>query len=157
MLWGPLEQRQLTITRSRGSIQFPCNVSLVASANPCPCGYLGHPTRVCRCGDAARARYQRRFKRPSHGPNRFESLGSTTETKDLSNPDPGESSDSVRQRVEQARERQTKRYRSVPWQCNAELEGDAIRQHCHASQNALDLLQTASQNQFIRTSVDTEF
>lgn len=147
MLRVPLEQKQVTISRSRGSIQFPCNVSLIASANPCPCGFLGHPTRVCICGDAARARYRRRFSGPLMDRMDLKVWVQPVETKHLSNGEPGEPSACVRDRVEEARERQRERYRGLPWRCNAELQGDSIRQHCHATQSALDLLQTASEHQ----------
>ena len=60
----PIEDRVVTISRARQSVTFPANFSLVAAANPCPCGYRGDPTRDCTCGPQLVSRYQRRVSGP---------------------------------------------------------------------------------------------
>jgi magnesium chelatase family protein len=60
----PLEDRQVSIARAAGSIRFPSDVQLIVAMNPCPCGYLGHPSIACHCDDRALARYRRRLSGP---------------------------------------------------------------------------------------------
>jgi len=64
MLRQPLEDKQLTIARSSGSLTFPCNFMLIAAMNPCPCGYYGDQVRECTCSNSMASRYQKRISGP---------------------------------------------------------------------------------------------
>ena len=64
LLRGPLEDRVIRLTRAHGSVELPASISLVAAANPCPCGYLGHPTRPCQCSPGLVERYRQRLSGP---------------------------------------------------------------------------------------------
>jgi magnesium chelatase family protein len=108
VLRQPLEEGRIRIARAAGSVTFPAAFTLVAAMNPCPCGFLGHPTRPCRCTPAQVQQYQARLSGPLRdridlavdvGPVPLETLSAP----------PGESSAAVRGRVTAARGRQTAR------------------------------------------------
>jgi magnesium chelatase family protein len=109
-LRGPLEDHLVRIARSDGIVTFPCMFSLVATMNPCPCGFLGDPRRECKCSEHALAGHRTRISGPLldrldlvidvHPLNKDELLG----------PPDGEPTVAVRQRVESARNQQLERY-----------------------------------------------
>ncbi|MBC7105904.1 MAG: ATP-binding protein, partial [Firmicutes bacterium] len=98
----PLEERFLTISRRWGTATFPAACTLVAAMNPCPCGYLGHPTRPCRCSAAAVERYRSRVSGPLL--DRVDALVEVPalSSSALNGARPGETSEAVRQRVIEA-------------------------------------------------------
>ena len=123
----PMEDGRIVLVRAAGSVRFPARFSLVAAANPCPCGFSGDGRRACRCRAARAEAYRQRLSGPLldridlrlHVPRltRAELMGSA----------PGERSDSIRARVEEARERQRLRFRDTPWTCNARVPGPLAR------------------------------
>lgn len=110
LLRGPLEDRRIVLARAAGSVVLPASFMLVAAANPCPCGFWGHPTRPCTCGEAARERYRARFSGPllDRIDLRVE-LAPVRPAELLSGP-AGEATAEVRGRVEAARARQHARF-----------------------------------------------
>lgn len=64
VLRQPLEDRRITISRAKYSIDYPCSIMFVASMNPCPCGYYGDPTHTCVCSPGQRSRYMNKFSGP---------------------------------------------------------------------------------------------
>lgn len=121
----PLEDGNVTITRTGGSISFPASVMLVAAMNPCQCGWLGHPQRDCRCTPKDHARYAARVSGPV-----LDRLDLHVEVQALTSNEilasvPGESTASVRERVLAARQRQRNR-----GGLNALLSNAALREHC---------------------------
>jgi magnesium chelatase family protein len=124
VLRQPLEEGQVCIARVARAVTFPARFLLVAAMNPCPCGYLGHPTRPCRCRPGDATRYAGRVSGPVRDridlavdvpPVPFDDWAGTTV---------GEPTAAVRARVEAARARQTARQGVL----NASLRGEAIRQ-----------------------------
>lgn len=120
----PLEERRVTVTRSRFVVQFPAAIVLVAATNPCPCGHLGG-IRECTCTPHAIQRYRSRLSGPlldridiqlEIPPVRVDALQACQ----------GESSATVRHRVVAARARQQVRYRGAPFQLNAEVPPTAL-------------------------------
>ena len=114
VLRQPIEDRSVTVTRSGYSVEYPANFMLVASMNPCPCGYYGHPTRRCKCTAGAVARYLNRISGPlldridlqvEIQPVPFDEMADST---------PTESSASIRERVIVARAIQSERFRNDP-------------------------------------------
>jgi len=135
----PLETATITIARARGSVTFPTRFQLLAAMNPCPCGWLGHPHRSCRCTPDQIARYQHRLSGPLLDRIDLQVLLPAPKDDWLDLP-PGESSDTVRARVLRCRARQIQRQSSL----NAALPVDAIAQHCALPPAAHDLLRRAT-------------
>jgi len=141
LLRGPLEDRRLLLTRANGSVEFPADVSLVAAANPCPCGYLGHPTRPCVCAPGAIERYRQRLSGPLLDRIDLHVWVDPVSPGALARAHPGEASAAVRARVEAARERQRTRYAHQGIQCNAQLQGDQVRAAAQPTAEALAVLE----------------
>jgi magnesium chelatase family protein len=123
----PLEDGGVLVVRAAGAVEFPARFTLVAAANPCPCGFDGDPRRRCRCLQNRVEAYRQRLSGPLLDRidirlwvprlSRAELLGSET----------GEGSAAVRARVEEARARQRRRFRGRPLRCNAEMPGSVAR------------------------------
>ncbi len=126
----PLESGHVVISRSSGTVDFPCSFMLVAAMNPCPCGYLGDPRHRCKCRPAEVQRYRHRISGPLL--DRFDLLLEVPPVNPaalLGKPE-GESSATIRARVVAARERQRLRYEGTGMSCNARLSGKALQQFC---------------------------
>jgi magnesium chelatase family protein len=136
----PLEDGRIVVTRTAGSVSFPARFTLVAAANPCPCGYRGDPIRACRCRDDQRDRYRQKLSGPLL--DRIDlRLAVPRLTKDeLLGTRAGESSAVVRERVEAARARQRARYRALPVTCNAHVPGPSIRRFAALDDGAAAML-----------------
>jgi magnesium chelatase family protein len=141
VLRGPLEDRQVVLARATGRIVLPAGFALVAAANPCPCGNLGHPTRPCVCPEGARERYRARLSGPLIDRIDLRIELSPIRPSELLGQSDGESSAAVRTRVECARERQRRRYGGAVT-CNAELRAEQLRDAAGAESSALSLLQS---------------
>ena len=109
-LRGPLEEGRVRLARSGGAVSYPCRFSLVAAMNPCPCGYLNDALRPCKCSQQRLDTYTRKLSGPLM--DRFDmQIGLDRLSKDdLMSPPIGDSSDTIRERVAQARRRQEDRY-----------------------------------------------
>jgi magnesium chelatase family protein len=140
VLRGPLEHREVHLTRARGTARYPASFSLVAAANPCPCGYSGHPTHPCMCSSSQVDRYRQRLSGPLLDRIDLQVWVQPIVANDLVQKCPGEASIDVRLRVNKAREHQRKRFEKTDTVCNAELQGDAIREAAQPTAEALDLL-----------------
>ena len=127
LLRAPLESREVLLSRAAGSVRLPASFMLVAAANPCPCGFLGHPTTPCRCSDAEVQRYQARLSGPLLDRIDLHVALQPTDLGHLVGRGPGEASRSVRERVQQARALQLHRLEGTGYRSNAELDGPGIR------------------------------
>ncbi len=108
-LRAPLESGQVMIARTNLRVTYPARFTLVAAMNPCPCGYFGDRERLCRCNIWRRSRYQLRFSGPLRDRIDLQVRLTRLNPRELSRAGPSETSDSVRQRVMEARERQLAR------------------------------------------------
>jgi magnesium chelatase family protein len=140
LLRAPLEDREIRLSRARGTIRFPASISLVAAANPCPCGFLGHPSKPCACPPGQLERYAARLSGPLLDRIDLQVWVQPVAADALVGGTPGESSRAVRARVAAARLRQRQRLQGTGAACNAELVGDAIRAGADPSDAALRLL-----------------
>jgi len=134
----PLETSVITVARARGSVTFPARFQLVSAMNPCPCGWLGHPHRACRCTPDKIAKYQMRLSGPllDRIDLRIQLPAPGTDWLDLP---PGEASHTVRERVIRCRAVQQQRQYGL----NAALDAQALAQHCVVPDDAQTLLRQA--------------
>ena len=139
----PLEDGRVTISRVAGTLTYPCEFTLVAAMNPCPCGFFGHPTRKCTCSEAAVRKYLGRISGPMLDrldlhievpPVDYGSLKSTQKE---------ETSEEVRARVNRAREIQNKRYAGLGITCNARLRPGMLTEFCKLTPEAEGLLKSS--------------
>jgi magnesium chelatase family protein len=138
-LRGPLEDRRVLLSRAGGHVELPASFLLVAAANPCPCGWSGHPTRPCVCGPVQRARYRARLSGPIVDRIDLRVGLVPVAASDLLAPADGEGSEAVRARVCAARARQSARYGGRALH-NAELTADEVLAAADARPEALGCL-----------------
>ncbi len=139
----PLEDGFITISRASGTLIFPSRFLLLAASNPCPCGYLGHEKRPCRCLPGAILKYRKRLSGPLL--DRIDlhiDVPSVAEEKLTSNI-LSESSFEVRKRVAKAREIQKKRFEHLKIFSNGEMSSAQIKKFCQLSTDATELLKQA--------------
>lgn len=144
VLRQPLEDRVITISRAKFSVQYPASFMLVAAMNPCPCGYYNHPTRRCVCTPGQVQKYLNRVSGPLMDrfdiqievtPVPFEKMAETTQ------PEP---SSVIRERVIKARRIQEERYRDCNGiHCNAQMTSKLIREYATPDAQGLELLKNA--------------
>ncbi len=140
----PLEDRHITIARAKYTIDYPAGFMLVASMNPCPCGFYNHPTKECTCSSAAVQKYFNRISGPLLDridlqveimPVPFEELSSARE---------GERSEDIKKRVVSARLIQEERFRSEPAvHCNAQMSSRLLKLHASLDEEGMSTLREA--------------
>ena len=140
----PLEDRKITISRARYSVEFPCNFMFVASMNPCPCGYYNHPTRKCVCTPTQVARYLNRISGPLLDRIDIQIEITPVAFEEMSDTRRGESSAAIRERVVRARQIQSERYRSCPGiHCNAQMTSSLLAEYAQPDAASIALLKQA--------------
>jgi magnesium chelatase family protein len=139
----PLEDGRVVVTRAAGSVEFPARFTLVAAANPCPCGFDGDQRRHCRCRTDRVELYQQKLSGPLLDRIDLRLRIPRLTKQELLGSETGERSDVVRARVQEARERQRRRYASVGVACNAHLSGPLARRETLLSPSAEELLSGA--------------
>jgi magnesium chelatase family protein len=151
----PLEEGVVTIARASGTFTYPARFQLVASMNPCPCGYRGARTVECRCDDAAVAKYVGKLSGPLLDRIDLQIEIARVPFDDMVRYDGAEHSAAIRARVVAAREAQRSRFTGSPFTCNAEIPGNAVRRYCALDEAAMRLLAHASaKRQFSARALD---
>jgi magnesium chelatase family protein len=145
MLRQPLEDKQLTIARSSGSLTFPSSFMLIGALNPCPCGYFNDPVKECTCSPAMVTRYQKRISGPLLDRIDIHIEVPRVEYEKLSDDRLGEPSAAIRARVEAARERQRQRFVGTRLLSNADMGPAEVRQFCPVDEAGKSLLRAAMQ------------
>ncbi|OEU75869.1 MAG: ATP-dependent protease [Desulfuromonadales bacterium C00003068] len=140
MLRQPLEDGQVGISRAAMSLTFPASFMMVAAMNPCPCGYLGDSQHECTCTPPMLQRYRNRLSGPL-----LDRIDLHVEVprichEELANPNESESSESIRQRVEQARSHQEQRFQRCGVHANAQMQARHIRKYCAVDSTGEKLL-----------------
>ena len=143
VLRQPMEDEHITISRVRYTVDYPSNFTLVASMNPCPCGYYNHPTKECSCSAAAVHRYVGRISGPLMDRIDLHVEITPVSREELSSEQPLESSAAVRERVTRARERQAERFRGTGIYTNTMMTSAMLREFCPLSAEARRLLDVA--------------
>lgn len=144
VLRQPLEDGIVTIARAATSLTYPANFMLAAAMNPCPCGYHGDNTHECTCSPAQIQKYMSRLSGPLMDRIDIHIEVPSVNFKELSSDACGEKSETVRKRVNSARERQLERFARHPNMfCNAHMESQMIRDICTIDEKARSLLKMA--------------
>jgi len=146
VLRQPLEDGNVTISRSAGKINLPCAVMLVCAMNPCPCGYTGDSARECRCSVPQIQRYRSKISGPLLDRIDIHIEAPSLRIQELRSTQPGESSAVIRERCEAARAQQNERFASggdPSARCNARMSHSDIRRYCEINKEQGDLLQQA--------------
>lgn len=140
----PLEDRCVTISRARFTIEYPASFMLVASMNPCPCGYFNHPEKTCTCGTAVVQRYLSRISGPLLDRIDLHVEVVPVPFGELSNDWRVEKSSDIRERVIAARQIQTERFKKMKKiHCNAQMNTKLLQQHCRLDESCRQLLKSA--------------
>ena len=141
ILRQPLEDRKITITRAQYTIEYPCSFMLVASMNPCPCGYYGDPTHHCVCTPGQISRYLSKISGPLLDRIDIQVECAALSYDDLSKAPKGEPSSVIRERVLKARKLQEQRFMGVKGvHCNAQMTERMIHQYAEPDESSLTLL-----------------
>jgi magnesium chelatase family protein len=143
VLRQPLEDGQVTISRSAGKVTLPCRFMLVAAMNPCPCGYLGDAKHECRCSPGQIQRYRARISGPLLDRIDLHVEAPALSITDLRSSQSGESSAAMRERIGHARQRQLARFHDAALSCNARMSPSQLKRFCALDSRLGDLLQHA--------------
>ena len=143
VLRQPLEDKHITISRVRYTVDYPSNFTLVASMNPCPCGYYNHPTKECSCSAAAVHRYVGRISGPLMDRIDLHVEIVPVSREELSSKEEGERSAVVRERVMRARAIQAERFRGTGIYTNTMMSSSMLRRFCPLSEPVRRLLDAA--------------
>ncbi len=140
----PLEERKVTISRAKMSVDYPASFMLVASMNPCPCGYYNHPERECVCGPGIVQKYLSKISGPLLDRIDLHVEVTPVNFTELSSERISEKSEAIRERVIKAREIQETRFADHPdLHCNAQMGSKMVRQVCKISEAGQVLLKKA--------------
>lgn len=140
----PMEERKVTISRAKVALDFPASFMLIASMNPCPCGFYNHPEKQCTCPPGAVQKYLNKISGPLLDRIDLHVEVTPVPFSELSAMKPQENSESIRERVIKARERQGERYKETPGTyCNAQMSAKQLRDICVIDPIGQRLLKTA--------------
>ena len=139
----PLEDGNVTIARVNASLTYPCNLMLVASMNPCKCGFLGDRRRQCTCTPAQINQYHSRISGPLLDRIDIQIEVANVNYDDLSNVEKGESSKEIKKRVNEARSIQRERYKEYGIYSNAQLSAGLLAEFCRLGDAENEILKMA--------------
>ena len=144
VLRQPMEERRVTISRAKMTIDYPASFMLVAAMNPCPCGYYNHPTVECTCPAGAVKKYMNKISGPLLDRIDLHIEVTPVPVSQLNNMQQGESSAVIRERVVAARATQTARFAGHPGvHCNAQMTSKLTREHCALTDECRSIIETA--------------
>ena len=140
----PMEERRVTISRAKLAIDFPASFMLIASMNPCPCGYYNHPEKQCSCPAGAVQKYLNRVSGPLLDRIDLHVEVTPVAFSELSSQNTGEGSEAVRSRVIAARELQAIRFKDAPGiYANAQMSSRLLKEICTINATGHSLLRAA--------------
>lgn len=142
----PMEERRVTISRAKVSLDYPASFMLIASMNPCPCGYYNHPEKECTCSPQAVHKYLNRISGPLLDRIDLHVEVTPVPFHELSEKSKAEPSAAIRERVMAARNRQTERYAAAEGvYCNAMMNSKMLNEYCQLDTVGSKLLKVAMQ------------
>lgn len=140
----PLEDGCVTISRARQSVSFPAQFTLIASTNPCPCGYFGDTIQACTCSPRQREQYWGKLSGPLMDRIDLQVAVNRLKPEEITRQPGGEASEPIRQRVQAARDRARHRFAAEPsLRCNADMQSRHLQQWCDLDETSRNLLETA--------------
>jgi len=139
----PLEDGVVHISRASGAVTYPSRFMLVAAMNPCPCGYLGHPTKACRCNQGQIQKYAARISGPLLDRIDIHLEIPASRYQDLQGAPTGEPSEAIRARVQKARDIQIRRYAGDKVKHNGGIAGRALKNFCRLDEEGAALMAQA--------------
>ncbi|HVS94797.1 MAG TPA: YifB family Mg chelatase-like AAA ATPase [Mucilaginibacter sp.] len=140
----PLEERRITVSRAKLTVDYPANVMLIASMNPCPCGYYNHPEKECTCPPGAVQKYLAKISGPLLDRIDLHVEVTPVNFSELSSERLAERSEDIRERVIKARDRQTERFGNKPdLHANAQMSPQMVREICKINTAGQTLLKKA--------------
>lgn len=139
----PLEDGQVSIARTRQSVSFPAQFTLVASTNPCPCGFFADTVQACTCTPRAREQYWARLSGPLMDRIDLQVAVNRLKPEEITQQPNGEDSAAVRSRVQAARECAYDRFQGTSLRCNAEMQSRHLKQWCRLDDSTRTLLEGA--------------
>lgn len=140
----PLEDRVITVSRAKYTFTLPCSFMMVASMNPCPCGYHHHPTHACVCTPAQITRYMNKISGPLMDRIDIQVEVENVPFEDIAKAPKGEPSESIRERVVRARKIQEERFKSYKGiHCNAQMTTSLLQQYAVLDDASMEQLRTA--------------
>jgi len=140
----PLEERKITISRARLTVDYPASFMLIASMNPCPCGYYNHPEKECICSPHVVQKYLSKISGPLLDRIDLHIEVTPVNFNELNSAGKSEKSDAVRKRVILARQKQSDRFlTNKEIYCNAQMGDKSVREICQISSSGQQLLKTA--------------
>lgn len=143
LLRSPMEDGQVNINRLSGNIMYPCRFMLIASMNPCPCGYYGSKEKECTCSETAIHKYMNRLSGPLLDRIDIQVEVNPVQYVDLKENEVEETSEEIRERVNKAREKQIERYKEYKIFSNSELNSKLINKFCILDSESEKLLHSA--------------
>lgn len=140
----PMEERKVTISRAKVALEFPASFMLIASMNPCPCGFYNHPEKECTCPPGTVQKYLNKISGPLLDRIDLHVEVTPVAFSELSSVSRSENSESIRARVLMAREMQAERYKNNEGvYCNAQMSSKMLKEICVITQAGSNLLKVA--------------
>lgn len=139
----PLEEKEITINRLNGNYRFPCNVMLIASTNPCPCGYLGDEEKECKCTEQEIHKYLKKISGPLLDRIDIQIEVKRPKYEKIMSKNKNETSLDIRKRVNNARNIQVERYKKFGIYSNAQLNSRLMAEFCILDKRGEMLLEQA--------------
>lgn len=140
---APIEDGIVSISRVNASLTYPCNFMLVASMNPCPCGFYGSPDKECNCSPQNIQKYMGRISGPLLDRIDIQVEVTPVKYEKLQNSNRTETSEQIKQRVNKARKIQLERYKNLEIYSNSQLTPKLIEEYCKLDSKSIKILQKA--------------
>ncbi|MBT3817250.1 MAG: YifB family Mg chelatase-like AAA ATPase [Candidatus Magasanikbacteria bacterium] len=145
----PLEDGMVTISRAQGTLEFPARFTLVASQNPCPCGYASDPDKTCTCSTQQVSRYKKKVSGPILDRIDLHVEVPRVDFEKLTDETLGEASKDIQARVQLARERQLARFEDMTIQTNSEMGNKEIKTFCKLNEESTQLFRQAMTHMYL--------
>ena len=146
VLRQPLEDGNVTISRVNATLTYPCNIMLIASMNPCKCGYFGDSRRQCTCTPTQVNRYRSRISGPLLDRIDIQVEVSNVDYEDLSSTENSETSAEIKKRVNKTRKLQLERYKDYKIYSNSQLDAGMLKKFCPLGEEENAILRAAFDN-----------